>query len=140
MLYLKSFGIWFLLAIVAIILGSLRNAFLLPAVGDLTAHHIGTAAFLICQFIIIYFFIKRISERATHRVTPTTLFMIGLFWVALTAVFEFLFGHYVIGHSWEKLLADYNIFKGRLWVLVLLNNIASPLISGRIIKLKRAVS
>lgn len=134
MLYLKSFGVWLLLAIVAIILGSLRNAFLVPSFGELTAHHIGTIVFLICQFIIIFFFIKKNSLTEFK-----TLLMIGIFWAALTVAFEFLFGHYVIGHPWEKLLAEYNILKGRLWILVLLNNIAAPVICGRIVKLKRVV-
>jgi apolipoprotein N-acyltransferase len=36
-----------------------------------------------------------------------------------TIAFEFGFGHFVAGHSWSKLLADYNVFNGRLWLLVL---------------------
>jgi hypothetical protein len=69
------------------------------------------------------------------KITETrTLLSIGIFWVVLTIIFEFVFGHYVMGHSWQKLFADYNIFNGRLWILVLINNITAPLISGRIIK------
>ena len=45
---------------------------------------------------------------------------IGLIWLALTITFEFIFGHYIVGHSWEKLLEDYNLLAGRLWVMVLL--------------------
>jgi hypothetical protein len=45
---------------------------------------------------------------------------IGLIWLALTITFEFLFGHYVAGHSWIKLLEDYNVLAGRLWVIVLI--------------------
>jgi hypothetical protein len=44
---------------------------------------------------------------------------IGLIWLVLTIAFEFLFGHYVAGHSWIKLLEDYNVLAGRLWVIVL---------------------
>jgi hypothetical protein len=29
--------------------------------------------------------------------------------------FEFLVGHYVMGHPWSRLLHDYNILAGRLW-------------------------
>ena len=61
-----------------------------------------------------------------------TLLLIGIFWAVITIIFEFVFGHYVIGHSWQKLFADYNLFNGRLWVLVLINNIVAPLISGKI--------
>jgi hypothetical protein len=45
---------------------------------------------------------------------------VGLIWLALTVAFEFLFGHYVAKHSWKRLLRDYNLVEGRLWLLVLL--------------------
>ena len=134
MIYLKSFGIWLILAISAIVVATFRVAVLLPPFGEQTAHQIGTIIYLIVQFTIIYFFVKRISVRATRRVAPTTLLLIGIFWVIITIIFEFIFGHYVMGNSWEKLFADYNLFNGRLWVLVLINNISAPIISGRIIK------
>jgi len=37
----------------------------------------------------------------------------------MTVAFEFLFGHYVMGHSWHRLLQDYDLHQGRVWVLVL---------------------
>ena len=129
MLYLMSLGIWFILAVSAIVVALFRNSVLLPPFGEQTAHQLGTLVFLIVQFLIIYFFIKKINLKETRL-----LLLVGLFWVMLTIIFEFLFGHYVIGHSWEKLFANYNIFNGRLWVLVLLNNLAAPLVSSKIIK------
>ncbi len=45
---------------------------------------------------------------------------VGLIWLVMTVAFEFLFGHYVAGHSWSRLLQDYNLFAGRVWSLVLL--------------------
>lgn len=69
------------------------------------------------------------------KITETrTLLGIGIFWVVITIIFEFVFGHFVMGHPWVKLFADYNLLNGRLWVLVLINNIAAPLISGKILK------
>jgi len=129
MLYLKSLGIWFILAISAILVATFRVGVLLPAFVEQTAHQFGTLIYLIVQFIIIFFFIKKIKLKETK-----TLLGIGLFWVFLTIIFEFIFGHFVIGHSWQKLFADYNIFNGRLWVLVLINNITAPLISGKIFR------
>jgi len=129
MLYLKSLGIWFILAISAIIVATFRIGVLLPPFGEQTAHQLGTILYLIVQFIIIYLFIKRMKIKETK-----TLLGIGIFWIIVTVIFEFVFGHYVMGHSWQKLFADYNLFSGRLWVLVLLNNIFAPLISGKICK------
>ena len=44
----------------------------------------------------------------------------GCGWLLFTVAFEFGFGHYVAGHSWQRLLGDYNIFDGRVWSLFLL--------------------
>jgi len=49
-----------------------------------------------------------------------------LIWLALAIGLEFIFGHYVMGNSWEWLLGDYNLLAGRLWVLVLLWIAAAP--------------
>lgn len=129
MLYIKSLGIWFILTISAIIVATFRVNVLLPQFGEQTAHQIGTILFLIVQFIIIYFFIKKMKVKETK-----TLLGVGLFWVVITIIFEFVFGHYVMGNSWQKLFADYNLLDGRLWVLVLINNLSAPLISGKIKK------
>lgn len=128
-LYLKSLGIWFTLAVSAIVVAIFRNDILLPQFGEQTAHQLGTIIYLIVQFIIIFFFIKKMKIKEVK-----ILLGVGIFWVVITIIFEFFFGHYVIGHPWQKLFADYNIFNGRLWVLVLINNLAAPLISGKIIK------
>lgn len=53
---------------------------------------------------------------------------IGLIWLLLTVSFEFIFGHYIAGHSWNKLLADYNIFAGRVWILILIWITIAPLL------------
>lgn len=126
MLLLKALGIWFLLAALAIFNGAIRTLFILPAFGEQTAHVIGTLIFLLFQFIVIYFFIRKASITETSE-----LIKIGVFWVIISIIFEFIFGHFVMGHSWEKLFADYNILKARLWSLVLLNNLAAPLITGK---------
>lgn len=129
MLYLKSLGIWFILAVSAILVATFRIGILLPAFGEQTAHQLGTVLYLIVQFIIIFFFIKKMKIKEVK-----TLLSIGIFWVVITIIFEFIFGHYVMGHPWQKLFADYNLLNGRLWVLVLINNLAAPLISGKVIK------
>ena len=46
--------------------------------------------------------------------------IIGLIWLLFTIIFEFLFGYYAMGNSWNKLLSDYNILEGKVWVFVLI--------------------
>jgi len=108
MLYLKLLGVWFILAVSAIVVATFRVGVLLPALGEQTAHQLGTFLYLIVQFVIIYFFIKKMRIKKTK-----TLLGIGIFWLVITIIFEFVFGHYVMGHSWQKLFADYNLLNGR---------------------------
>ena len=45
--------------------------------------------------------------------------IIGMVWLAMTVAFEFLFGHYVAKRPWRDLFLDYNLFAGRVWLVVL---------------------
>ncbi|MDX1489006.1 MAG: hypothetical protein R3268_12435, partial [Acidiferrobacterales bacterium] len=49
-------------------------------------------------------------------------------WLVLTVAFEFGFGHYIAGHSWERLFADYNIMQGRVWSLFLVWMLILPFV------------
>lgn len=51
--------------------------------------------------------------------------------VLLTVAFEFGFGHYVDGKSWTELLANYELWNGRLWPLVLAALACTPFVWGR---------
>ena len=51
---------------------------------------------------------------------------VGAAWLAATVAFEFGFGRAVAKLSWEELLADYNLARGRTWPLVLLAIAAGP--------------
>jgi apolipoprotein N-acyltransferase len=57
---------------------------------------------------------------------------IGLIWLVLTVMFEFGFGHFVAGHSWQRLLQDYNIRAGRVWLAILLWVAFAPYLFFRI--------
>ena len=127
--FLYSVGIWLLLLVLAIVNAGIREAFYKPKLGDNLGHAISSIIAIGYTLIITYFFVNYIKV----SVTKIDLLLIGALWLTLTVVFEFGFGHYVIGHSWRYLLADYNILKGRLWSLVLLVTFVSPLFWGYII-------
>ena len=126
---LYSVGIWLLLLVLAIVNAGISEAFYKPKLGDNPSHAISSIIAIGYTLIITYFFVDYIKV----SVTKIDLLLIGALWLTLTVVFEFGFGHYVIGHSWRYLLADYNILKGRLWSLVLLVTFVSPLFWGYII-------
>jgi hypothetical protein len=47
-------------------------------------------------------------------------------WVTLSVSFEFLVGHYVLDQPWAALVHDYNLFAGRVWILVLMTELIGP--------------
>ncbi len=106
---------WVGSVVIAIINGAIRERGYKEFVGELRAHRISTFTgiilFGLCVWILnLIWKIQSVGQAMT----------IGLIWLALTVAFEFLFGHYVMKNPWSKLLQDYNILKGRFWVLVLI--------------------
>ena len=50
----------------------------------------------------------------------------------MTVAFEFLFGHYVAKRPWRELLRDYNLFAGRVWLVVLVWVTLAPYVVYRL--------
>ena len=123
---LSTLGMWFIFVIAAILNGTFRISFITPRVGEYAGHVISTVIFMFVIFAGTYLFLGYLNADLSRN----DLLLIGAFWLVLTVVFEFVFGHYVVGHSWEMLLADYNIFKGRVWVLVLITTSLAPWMIG----------
>ncbi len=126
MYILKSLILWFLLLISAILNAGLREKFITPSTGEQVSHAISSVTGSIFIFLITLLFIGMLGLTGARQ-----SWWVGIFWVCLTVAFEFLFGHYVMKHSWTHLLDDYNVFKGRLWVLVLVVTVISPWVAGR---------
>ena len=82
-------------------------------VGELAAHQISTATLLAALTSYIWL----VDQRWPVPTTRTAL-AIGGIWAALTILFEFGLGHYVMRSPWSDLLANYNLADGRIWVLV----------------------
>jgi hypothetical protein len=51
---------------------------------------------------------------------------VGVLWLAMTLIFEFVAGHYLFRTPWPTLLADYNLLAGRLWIVVLAATLIAP--------------
>jgi hypothetical protein len=105
---------WFPMIPIAIGNGVLRQRWYGKHVEELAAHQISTAVAIVLFGIYIWLVV-----RALRPASGRQAILIGLVWLALTVGFEFLFGHYVVGHSWRALLNDYDLLAGRLWVLAL---------------------
>jgi hypothetical protein len=118
---------WLPMIPIAIGNGVLRQRWYGKHVEDLAAHQISTAVAIVLFGIYIWLVV-----RALRPASGRQAILIGLVWLALTVAFEFLFGHYVVGHSWRALLNDYDLLAGRLWVLVLAWLALAPYVFYRI--------
>lgn len=123
----RGFAIWLLLLVLAVLNGGAREFLLNPWIGQQAGHIASTIMLCLLIFIVAALAIRWIGPGA-----DSDALQIGLFWLVLTIAFEFLTGHYLFGHPWPTLLADYNIFAGRIWLLVLLANLLSPVIAFRL--------
>ena len=111
---MRYLAAWFVLLVVAMINGALRDFTYGRQLPELLANQLSCLSGIILFGVVFYQFVRR-SPFASAR----QALYIGLFWVALTAAFEFLFFHYVAGHPLPELLANYDIANGRLWPLIL---------------------
>lgn len=112
---------WFPLVLIAIANGLLREKFLTNQLNELQAHQVSTLTLLIFFSIYIWSLLDWLKPESSKQII-----IVGLFWLGYTVIFEFLFGHYVAGHSWSKLFNDYNILTGRVWILVLIWTAIGP--------------
>lgn len=110
----KYILVWFLLALVAVANGIIRQTTYGKFVPELAAHQISTVTAILASGILVWF-----ASRFWPFETAAQAWTIGLLWLAMTVAFEFGFGHFIAGHSWGQLLADYNILNGRVWSLFL---------------------
>lgn len=120
---------WFAFPFIGILNGVLREAAYKSIVGDLPAHQISTFTGIIIFGLIFYFIFKKWKIQSLNNAV-----LIGLIWLTLTILFEFGFGHYIMGNSWEKLLHDYNITEGRIWSLFLIWITIAPFIFFKSLK------
>lgn len=118
---------WFVLLLVAVVNGGLRDFTYGKHVSELLANQISCVTGIALFAVVISRYVRRWPPAS-----PREAWFIGVFWMALTVAFEFLFFHYVGRHSWEVLLANYDLADGRLWPLILLWVLVAPYFFYRI--------
>ena len=123
----RALLIWSAFVPIAIVNGAIRDLWIAPESGAASAHVISTL--MLCLAIVALAsltiaWIGPLDVRATMR--------IGALWLAMTLAFEFLAGHFLFSSPWERLLADYNVARGRIWVLVPATTAIAPWMAARL--------
>ncbi|MEZ5196991.1 MAG: hypothetical protein R2764_11460 [Bacteroidales bacterium] len=117
---------WFGLMVIAILNGSLRTFGYGKFMPEIRAHQLSTLTGIILIGVAIYFM------NLLWPINSSQLaFSIGIIWLGMTILFEFVFGHFVMKHPWKKLFLDYRIDKGRVWGLFLIWIFIAPWIIYR---------
>ncbi len=111
----RYLAFWLILAVVAVANGILRQAGYGRHLSELAAHQLSTVTGILLTGGVVW-----ILNRFWPIGSAKEAWIIGAGWFVMTVMFEFGFGHYVAGHSWSRLLADYNLLEGRVWSLFLI--------------------
>ncbi|HYQ88492.1 MAG TPA: hypothetical protein VEU09_02575 [Candidatus Binatia bacterium] len=122
---LRALDVWFILLVLAVANGTFRTAILIPRVGERAGHIIST--------ILLSLLILATAWLTIGWIHPATFYaavLIGIVWLGLTVLFEFGAGHFVFHQPWERLIADYDLTKGRIWVLVLIVTVKAPALAA----------
>lgn len=104
---------WIPMVVIAVANGVLREAWYAQHLSELQAHQASTVSGVVLLGIYMWAIMRIWRPSSAGQALA-----IGLVWLGLTLAFEFLFGHFVAGHSWHRLFQDYNLFAGRMWVAV----------------------
>jgi len=114
---------WLGILLLAILNGALRQALLIPRIGERAGHVVST---LILSAVILgaaWLLLPWIRPASAGHA-----WIVGALWVVLTIAFEFLGGHYLFGDPWEQLLADYSLAQGRIWILIPVTTLLAPVL------------
>lgn len=114
---------WLAILVLAIINGAFRQGLLIPRLGERVGHIISTILLSLLVLVAAWFLIPWVRP-----LTRRDAWLVGILWVVLTLAFEFLAGHYLFRNPWERLLADYNLARGRIWILVLVTTLLAPVL------------
>ncbi|MDY6896123.1 MAG: hypothetical protein SVO01_12035 [Thermotogota bacterium] len=128
---LITLGTWFLFMLLAIINAGIREGIYTSFLDELRAHQLSTITLMII-FLIGAYLVLRFSQ--LHLSDQQALIM-GSIWMIMTLCFEFIAGHFLFGNSWEKLFADYNILKGRIWILIPITTFLSPYLVNKVLQI-----
>ena len=118
---MRAVLVWCVLLVIASFNGIGRETVLIPRVGEVAGRAISSLTLSAFIVILTWGAIGWIAPRSTPQA-----WAVGVMWVVLTLAFEFLAGHYAFGHPWSRLVEDYNVLRGRIWILVLITTLVSP--------------
>lgn len=117
----RAVVVWLVLLALAVGNGAFREKVVKRRLGESAGHVVST--------LLLALLILALSWATIGWIRPGTArgaWEIGGLWVGMTLAFEFLAGHYLFRTPWPKLLADYDVSRGRVWVLIPMTTLLAP--------------
>ena len=124
---LRAFSGWGLLLVLAVLNGGVRDTWLTPRLGDTAGRALSSVLLSLLILLATWLTIRWIGPRTGGQALG-----LGALWLLLTLAFEFGAGRYAFGKSWSDLLADYDLSRGRIWILVLVVTLLAPGLAARL--------
>lgn len=121
----KALAAWLMIVVAESILGTLRQIFIAPVMGDLAARQAGVPVGCAIILAIAWFSIRWIGAQRF----PEQL-KIGLAWVALIVIFEVAVG-ITLGYTRERMLSDYIVTEGGFMGFGLLFMLFAPALAAK---------
>jgi hypothetical protein len=126
-MWARAITVWLLVMVVEFVHGTLRWILLRPHVGDFRSGQIGVFTGSVLFLLVVYF-----CEPWMKLRSAADCLRVGALWLGMTPAFEWSFGHYVMGRSWESIAAEYNLLRGGLMPIGLVIFAMSPWIAWRL--------
>ena len=121
---LRSVLGWLAILVLAFANGAVRQGLLIPRIGERGGHVVSTLLLAALVLVASWLLVPWIRPESLREAWG-----IGGLWLVLTLAFEFLAGHFLFGDPWKRLLAEYDITAGRIWVLVLACTLLGPVLA-----------
>jgi hypothetical protein len=123
---LRAAVVWLAILAFASLNGAVRDLVVAPRMGDTAARALSTLVLSGVVLLVTWLSIRWVGPRSARQARA-----VGMFWLVLTLAFEFGAGR-LSGKPWSVVLADYDILRGRIWLLVPIVTFLAPFWLGRV--------
>ncbi len=120
----RAVAVWLLIAVVESVHGTLREFFLVPVVGAVTANRIG---FFVGCFLVIG--VAWLTSRWLSAATRAAQFGVGTLWLLLMLGFEIALGR-ARGFGWQRIGAEFDPSQGGLMIFAMGLMLVAPLLGA----------
>lgn len=126
MVFLKGFVVWLVIILAESLHGTARMLWLAPLIGDLPARQVSFFTGVVLILAIATLLVRWLQASRSQ------LLKVGVLWTILTLGFEISLGRLLLGYSWERILADYNVLQSGLMAFGLIFLTFAPLIAAEL--------